>query len=430
MGIAHPDFQIIGGGLIGLSTAYALQERGASVRIIESRAGVALETSFANAGMVHASLCDPWNGPGVARQMLGSLLGRPSPMTLNMRALPGLLKPEMINWGLKFLKHSTPARHWNATKANYALAKYSVANILSWREELNIDDDFTGKGLLKIFRETETYDKSAALTTKLQTLGLRAETLSGQQAAQIEPALTPIAGELVGAIYYPDDYKADAYHYCTALARALLKKRGEIITDTPADVLIQEAGKIIGVSTKAGDLLAGTTIIASGARSVDLLRPLGIRLPVRPVKGYSLTFFDMEFPDNIGPKLPVVDDGLHCAVTPLHGALRIAGTAEITGFDTNMPAKRLTPLLGMLHDVYPKLAQGLTLNHAKAWHGFRPVSADGLPFIGRVQPGLAVNTGHGHMGWTLSAGAGILLADLLLGEKPKIDHAPFKANRS
>ncbi|MBL4852847.1 MAG: FAD-dependent oxidoreductase [Robiginitomaculum sp.] len=420
----NPDFQIIGGGLIGLSTAYALLKHGASVRVIEARESVALETSFANAGMVHASLCDPWNGPGVGRQMLGSLLGRPSPMTLDLRTLPSTLK-----WGMEFLKHSTQARHWSATKANYALAHYSMAKISNWRVELNIEDDYTGKGLLKIFRNLQTFETSAALTSKLQALGLQAETLGGKQAAQIEPALAPIAGELIGAIYYPNDYKADAYNFCTALARAILKQGGEIITDMPANTLIREAGKTIGVSTKAGDFLAGTTIIASGARSAALLRLLGIRLPMHPVKGYSLTFPDIEFPDKVGPKLPVVDDGLHCAVTPLHGALRIAGTAEITGFDTSMTTKRLAPLLEMLRDVYPELAEGLTLKDGQAWHGFRPVSADGMPFIGTVQPGLALNTGHGHMGWTMSAGSGVLLADILLGQKPQTDPIPFKMRR-
>ncbi len=429
MKLENPDYQIIGGGLIGLSTAYALQKQGASVRVVEARENVALETSFANAGMVHASLCDPWNGPGVGRQMLGSLLGRPSPMTLSMRAFPGMLGPDMLRWGLKFLKHSTSINHWNATKTNYALAHYSMAKISKWREELDIDDDYTGKGLLKIFREAQAFEESVALTSKLQTIGLKAKTLSGTQAAQIEPALGPIAGDLVGAIYYPDDYKADAYNYCTALARTILKQGGEIVTDRPASALIQGADKTIGVSTKMGDLLARTTIIASGARSADLLRPLGIRLPVRPVKGYSLTFLDMAFLNKGGPKLPVVDDGLHCAVTPLHGALRIAGTAEITGFDTSMTTKRLSPLLEMLRDVYPKLAENLTLKDAQTWHGFRPVSADGMPFIGTLCPGLAINTGHGHMGWTLSAGSGVLLADLLLGKRPKIDPAPFKARR-
>lgn len=416
-----PDFQIIGGGLIGLSTAYALLKRGASVRIIEAREGVALETSFANAGMVHVSLADPWNGPGVGRQMLGSVFGRPSPMTLRLSALPG-----MSGWGLKFLKHSTPAQHWQATQANYRLAAFSSALIHERRDELNIKDGFDGLGLLKIFRSQSALDKAGAITDKLLKLGLRAEYLTGAQAANKEPYLAPISGKLVGAIYYPDDYKADAYAYCQALEQAIRQHGGEILTNTTVKSIVEQDGKIIGVKTAAGDLLADTTIIAAAARSTSLLRPLGVHLPVRPVKGYSLTFANID-----GPKLPVVDDNLHCAVTPMAGALRIAGTAEITGFNPAMPRSRLKPLLNMLQNVYPELAQNLCLEDGQIWHGFRPVSADGIPLIGTLKPGLALNTGHGHMGWTMSAGSGELLADILLKKitKSRLDAGQFNPKR-
>lgn len=417
-----PEFQIIGGGLIGLSTAYALLKRGASVRIIEARDGVALETSYANAGMVHASLADPWNGPGVGRQMLGSLLGRASPMTLKFGALPST-----AGWGLKFLKHSTPNRHWQATVSNYKLAEYSSGLIRKWRQELSVKDGCTDLGLLKIFRDEPTFTKAKAITDKLQTFGLKANCLTGDGAAKKETCLAPIADTIVGAIYYPDDYKADAYLFCQALETEIVNMGGEILTGVAAKSLLSKNDEIIGVSTLSADLLAGTTIVASGAHSTDLLRPLGVLLSLRPVKGYSLTF------ENVigaaGPKLPIVDDGLHCAVTPLGRSIRIAGTAEISGFDASMAPNRLTPLLGMLGDIYPKLAKTLSLPDGQAWHGFRPVSADGMPFIGKLKHGLAVNTGHGHMGWTMSAGSGELLADILLNTSTGLNGSPFNPLR-
>ena len=421
-----PDFQIIGGGLIGLSTAYTLLKRGASVRIIEAREAVALETSFANAGMVHASLADPWNGSGVGRQMLGSLFGLNSPMTLHLRALPS-----MAGWGFKFLKNATPTRHWQATRANYKLAEYSMSLIHKWRDELDIKDGFESLGLLKIFRSQSALDKAGAITGKLQHLGLRAEYLTGADIANKEPCLASISDKLAGAIYYPDDYKADAYAFCKALEQAVIKLGGEIITGAPVKSVLSRAEKTIGVITATGEYFAGTTIIAAGAHSTDLLRPLGVHLPVRPVKGYSLTF------ENLGgskppsfPKLPVVDDDLHCAVTPLAGAVRIAGTAEITGFNAAMPKSRLMPLLNMLRSVYPDLAQNMSLEDGTTWHGFRPVSADGVPLIGMVKPGLALNTGHGHMGWTMSAGSGVLLADILLDRPQTLDPTQFSAIRN
>ena len=420
-----PDFQVIGGGLIGLSTAYALLKRGASVRIIEARNGVALETSFANAGMVHASLADPWNSPGIGRQMLGSLLGRPSPMTFRLKALPS-----MAGWGMKFLKHSSPEKHWHATRANYALAAYSFDLINQWRDELHIKDNFEGFGLLKIFRDTATFTKAKTLTDKLRTLGLRAEFLSGTEAAKKEPCLAPIAEQLVGAIYYPDDYKADAYAFCKALEEEIINRGGEILTDISVTKLIKDDGKIIGAATKdVQTLQADTTIIAAGTASTALLSPLDFTLPVRPIKGYSLSFEHV-----LGPKLPIVDDNLHCAVTPLYGGIRIAGTAEITGFDDNHPPKRIETLLGLLRNVYPDLAQNLSLEHGKTWHGFRPVSADGIPYIGkikttRIKSGLAVNTGQAHMGWTFSAGSGELLAGILTETASKQDTTLYNPNR-
>jgi len=423
-----PEFQIIGGGLMGLAVAYALLKRGASVRIVEARDGVALETSFANAGMVHASLADPWNGPGVGRQMLGSLFGRPSPMTLRLGALPS-----MAGWGLKFLKYSTPDRHWQATMSNYKLAAYSSGLIRKWRKELSVEDDCADLGLLKIFRNEPAFAKAKALTDKLQELGLKAEYLSGDGAAKKETCLAPIADKIVGAIYYPDDYKADAYTFCKALENEIFSLGGEILTGVTAKSLLSENDTVIGVRTETADLFAETTIIASGAHSTELLRPLGelgelsARLSLRPVKGYSLTFDDIV--GITGPKLPVVDDGLHCAVTPLGPSIRIAGTAEISGYNASMTPSRLAPLLKMLRDIYPELAKNLSLSDGQAWHGFRPVSADGVPFIGRLKPGLAINTGHGHMGWTMSAGSGELLADLLLNAPAKLDDSPYNPQR-
>jgi len=407
---------------MGLALAYALLKRGAPVRIIEARDGVALETSFANAGMVHASLADPWNGPGVGRQMLGSLFGRPSPMTLRLGALPST-----AGWGLKFLKNATPDRHWQATMSNYKLAACSSKLIRKWRKELSVADNCADLGLLKIFRDELAFTKAKTLTDKLQELGLKAEYLSGDGAAKKETCLAPIADKLVGAIYYPDDYKADAYVFCKALENEILNLGGEILAGVTAKSLLREHGRIIGVRTETADLLAKTTIIASGAHSTELLRSSGVRLSLRPVKGYSLTFDDIV--GATGPKLPVVDDGLHCAVTPFGPSIRIAGTAEITGYNTSMPPSRLAPLLGMLGDIYPELAKDLSVSDGQAWHGFRPVSADGVPFIGKIKPGLAVNTGHGHMGWTMSAGSGELLADLLLNTSAALDDSPYNPQR-
>lgn len=411
------QFQIIGGGLVGLATAYALLEKGAKhVRLIEAGSAVALETSYANAGMVHASLANPWNGPGIFGQLLGSMVSKNTSMKLRASALPDLL-----GWGPKFLRSSASAPHWRATELNYALANYAMGLNRKWRADLCIDDAYDGDGLLKIFRTPRAFAQARDKALRLQAMGLRTEFLSAQDSIVKEPALAPIVNSISGAIFYPDDFKADAYQFCKALEAAILERGGEIITSSRVEGFLRNGDSVHGVKTDAGDFQARTTIVATGARSYLLLKTLGLALPVRPVKGYSLGFSNLE-----GPKIPVVDDSLHVAITPLENCLRIAGMAEIAGFDRSAHPKRLQPLLDMLKHVYPELATALSLEDGQKWHGFRPVSADGIPMIGLTPlSGLAVNTGHAHMGWTFCAGSGALLADILLGETPALDPVPY-----
>ena len=416
----QPDFQIIGAGLIGLSTAHALQEKGASVRLIERAHGPAQGTSHANAGMVHTALADPWNGPGIGRQLLGSLINPQSPMKLRLTALPGL-----SDWGLSFLRFSRVNRHWQSTMDNYHLAAFSAQLVKDWQQKLAMKNDYQGDGLLKIFRNKAELDKASDMARRLQGLGLKAAFITASEAIAKEPCLAPIRPHIKGGIYYADDFAADAYGFCLALANHFKDRGGMFMPDTEVKNLIADKGQVCGVRTSSGDLLAKTTIIAAGAYSRGLLKPQGINLKMRPVKGYSLTFEGIT-----GPRLPVADESLHAAVTPLGNRLRIAGTAEITGFDPSRRTARLQPLLGLLRAIYPELAKGKTLQEAKTWHGFRPVSADGVPYIGKTPlGGLAVNTGHGHMGWTFSAGSGELLAALLCGEDPAINPAPYAVMR-
>ena len=407
------DFQIIGGGLIGLCTAYALMQRGAkNVRVIESRSGVGLETSFANAGMVHASLANPWNGPGVGGQILKSFFDPHSAMKVRAMALPSL-----IGWGGKFLRHSLKDPHWQATCLNYALAQYSVDLNREWRGELSIDDDKDGDGLLKIYRNTSEFVGAKTMADKLADLGLETEYLDRGAACVKEPALQPIIDDIAGAIYYPTEFKANAYKFCQALAAEIIARGGEILTDTHVQGF-ERRGGVVDVLTNTGKYTAGMTIVCAGAHSYHLLKPIGLKLTLRPVKGYSLSLNKADLlKDALTPKIPIVDDSLHTAITPFSKFLRIAGTAELAGFNRSMPPSRLQPLLDMFKQIYPQLAGDVSLKDCQRWYGFRPVSADGVPFIGRTKiAGLAVNTGHAHMGWTMCAGSGVLLADILLGQ--------------
>ena len=302
-----------------------------------------------------------------------------------------------------------------------------MAHMARWRQTLNIQDDAAATGLLKTYRTRQAYAKAVESTQKLQSLGLKADCLTTRETIKTEPALAAVADNIYGGIFYPDDYKADAHLFCQALANAVGDMGGDIITGTTVESLLTSEDKIVGVQTAQETYRAGTTIIACGARSLAWLHsqnnsPRLARalkpLRMQPVKGYSLTFKNVTpaqvRPGVVHPKMPVVDESLHCAVTPFSHGLRIAGTAEITGFDPSEHPKRLAPLLGMLRDLYPDIARGLTLGDADIWHGFRPVSADGKPIITKLIPGLALNTGQSHMGWTQCAGSAEKLAYILM----------------
>lgn len=411
------DFQIIGGGLIGLSTAYALLLGGAGrVRVLEAREGVALETSFANAGMVHASLAAPWNAPGIGQTFLKHMFGGDASMQLRVSALPS-----MAGWGLEFLRGSSAHNHWHAAKHNYELAAYSMQVNKQWREALSIDDSYDGDGLLKVFRTQKEYDKAKKFNERLEGLGLETQYLDGRGAANKEPALEAVQSSIAGAFYYPHDFKADAYAFCKALEREITQMGGEIITNVHVDSLVQDGNQVSGVTASGHEYYADVTVVANGALAYQLLYPLGLKLPVRPVKGYSLSFPLRDCRASI-PKIPVVDESLHAAITPFDECIRIAGIAEISGFNSARSRRSVQALYTMLRDVYPDIAAHLRLEDGKIWHGFRPVSAYGLPFIGRAgYSGLALNVGHGHMGWTLCAGSAAALADILLDQPLRCD---------
>lgn len=420
------DVQIIGGGLIGLSTAYALQKSGVSVRVIESREGIGLETSFANAGMLHASVAAPWNHPGVGWELLKSFFDPHSAMKLRLSQLTS-----MANWGIKFLAASRVQPHWYATQKNFELALASMSINDQWRAELDMDIDFYGNGLLNIMRTENQFERGKATTAKMAALGFAAEILDPVGVLTKEPALGAIADKIVGAIYYPRDYSGDAYKFCQALSVEIEKSGGEVVTSSSVTKFLKDNKVVTGVQCNgAEEYNAELTIIAAGAYSAKLAKSLGVSLSMRPVKGYSLTFDGLKNAGKAAPMMPVVDEELHAAITPLGDRLRISGTAEITGFNTSLPEVRLEPLLGMFKSVCPEYAEGLSVDQGSPWCGFRPVSADGIPFIGRSSvEGLAINTGHGHMGWTLAAGSGQLMADILLGRETKLDVQAFDPMR-
>ena len=412
---------IIGSGLIGVTSAYFLQRRGHEVTVIERQEGAGREASFANGSLLTPSMPQPWNAPGSARLLLGSLTRSDGPLQLRLRTLPSL-----AGWGVTFLRNSNPALFKRNTVSNLRLALFSLNTMKSVRRETLIDYGAASSGTLKVFRNPHALNDALREAKRLLPEGLAFRQLSRDEAISTEPALAPVAEKLAGAIYYPVDETGDAHQFCVALADHARQLGVDFRFGTTVSALEVDSGRVTAVVTAKERLVADHYVAAAGSYSTPLLRPLGIRLPVRPAKGYSVTFNSRE--SNVALKIPIVDDDMHAAVVPIGDAVRIAGTAEFAGFDLSLRAERVRNLINLAQSILPRAV--LDPATAKAWCGLRPMSADGVPIVGLAPiTNLWVNTGHGHLGWTMAAGSAQLLADLMCGTSPSIDPAPFAFSR-
>ena len=414
---------IIGGGLQGLATANALLDRGESVLILEKGEDTGSATSFANAGMLTPSQSTPWNSPSDIFKIISGIGKKDSPMVLSPRAIPSL-----FFWGLKFLRNSTQKRFLKISKNCIDLAYYSSSLTKEIREKEGFEYDNNENGTLKIFRSQEALDRSVEITKMLDP-GAPIKVLDSKGISLAEPQLEPIASQLVGGIFYPQDEIGDAYKFCKLLEELVRSKGGRILVNTDIKKILVHKGKVNGVITDRAILQTKRVVVAAGSWSHLLLKQVGLRLPVRPVKGYSLTLDTAGINDK--PELAVVDESIHTVVTPLRNRIRIAGTAEFSGFNDDIHPKRIAYLNGMLKSIYPKLYSQLDLEEGRLWYGFRPMSADGLPFLGKTKiDGLYVNSGQGHLGWTLAMGSASLVADLIVNKPTDIDSSPYLASRS
>jgi D-amino-acid dehydrogenase len=412
---------IIGSGLSGVTAAYALRCRGHEVTVIEREQGPARETSFANAALLTPSMAGPWNAPGCWRVLLASLGRSDSAMQLRLKALPGL-----TSWGVTFLRNSRTATFERNMLSNLRLAQDSLRLMSSLRQRVHLEYGRAARGTLSIFRDRPALDRAIAAANRLLPAGVTFRSLSREESVELEPGLAPIADQLVGAIHYGNDETGDAYRFCVALAEQARRQGVEFRFRSEVSSLEVRLGRVLAAVSERERLVADRYIVAAGSYSTPLLRRSGVHLPVRPVKGYSVTFDCPTEQDLL--RIPVVDDELHAVVVPLNGVTRVAGTAEFAGFDRTLNPARVRNLVGLLRKLLPQAHFDPAT--ARPWCGLRAMSADGVPLIGfTAVDNLLVNTGHGHLGWTMAAGSAQLLADLVSGEVPSVDPAPYDPRR-
>lgn len=416
---------VIGGGVVGTTTAYWLARDGHAVTLVERGQELAAEGSFANGGMLHASHGEPWNSPQAIRQFLAWVGREGSPLLLRPSRVPKLMR-----WGIGFLRNSTAARHHAALLANTRLARYSQQLMTELRHDTGIHYDDARRGIVKLFWGLDELIAAVRVSDALQDIGVPYQRWSIEELIAQEPALAPNVHRLAGALFYPGDETGDACMFTRRLGEHLQRRLGvSVLMGCAVRGLERLGNRIAAVITDAERLEADHVVLASGPEAPLLVRSAGLRLPIEPVKGYSITIDGGGIADL--PRLPLIDDRHKIVVTPLGNRLRVAGTAEFTGYDTSVNQRRIRLLLDQVAAILPQRAEQLTAAPRTEWACLRAMTPDGVPIVGpsRIE-NLWLNVGAGHMGWTLAAGMGRLLADALTGNRSAIDSAVYQVGRS
>ena len=414
---------IIGSGLIGVSTAYFLSQQNHEVHVFDRKDGAGMDTSFANGGMLTPSQAEPWNQPGIFWKALAWLGDENSPFLVRPRAVFSVL-----GWGLDFIRNSSKKRFDVNTRKNARLASYSIQTLRELRQKHDLHYDENTRGTLKIFTDQKSFEEIIQHTRYYKELDIAFRLLDSTDVLELEPSLSALQSTIVGGIYYPGDESGDAHKFCRSLAVQAENAGVTFHYQQEVTGFESERNKISAVKTSSGSVSADAYVLAAGSYSTPLAGSVNVRLPVRPVKGYSLTI-DIDGWEN-GPKMPVVDESLHIAMTPLGSRLRVAGTAELNGYDVDIRRSRVEHMFRYVAKVYPGLADYLQPDLVTTWTGLRPYSSDGVPVLGKTPyDNLYLNTGHGHLGWSMAAGSGRLVADIISGNKPGLDPEPYHLGR-
>ncbi|WP_173985389.1 D-amino acid dehydrogenase [Magnetospirillum sp. SS-4] len=403
---------VIGAGVVGTACAWYLAKDGHEVVVVERREAAGLETSLANGGQISPCHAEPWANPGALPRILRWLGRDDAPLLFRWNRWD----PELWAWGLRFLANCTPARATVNIERTLRVALYSRLCLQRLRAETGIDYDQKTLGILHVYRDPRTFEQACAAAETMRRHGLARLPRTPDEAVTIEPALAAVRHELAGAIFTPDDESGDAHKFTTRLAALAAGAGARFHWTTDALALVQDGERLTGVVTDGGFIGADACVLAAGCASPALARPLGLRLPVVPAKGYSIT---VPVAGHDGaPSVSVTDDEHKMVYSRLGERLRAAGTAEMTGFDRTLDPRRLAMIASHARALFP---DGGDYARAEPWTGLRPVTPDSVPLLGATPyANLWLNTGHGTLGWTMACGSGRIVADLVAGRMPEI----------
>jgi D-amino-acid dehydrogenase len=408
---------VLGAGVIGTSTAWYLAQLGHDVTVVERREGAGLETSFANGGQISVCHAEPWANPGAPLQILQWLARDDSPLLFRLR-----MDPAQWLWGARFLWECQPARTHDNIAQIVKLSLYSRAMLQRLREDTGIRYDALTRGILHYYTQQDVFEDAVKAASVMNEYGLDREVKTPDEAVAIEPALAQARSRIVGATYTATDESGDAYVFTRELARMAAERGVRFLYGREIQAIGEGRGEVAGVVVKHGDgpdqlLTAHAYVVALGSYSPLLTGPLGLYIPVYPAKGYSASIDIVDAA--LAPTVSLTDDEAKIVFTRLAGRMRIAGTAELSGYSTDLNAVRCEALTRRAREIFPGAAD---YDRAVFWTGLRPSTPSNVPLVGRTKfSNLYLNTGHGTLGWTMACGSSRALADLVSGRKPEVD---------
>ena len=401
---------VLGSGVIGVASAYYLAQQGASVTVLDRQAGPAEETSFGNAGQISPGYSTPWAAPGIPFKAVKWMFQHHAPLAINMDGSLWQLK-----WMAQMLKNCN-AEHYAINKERMVrVAEYSRDCLRELREKTGISYENRAKGTLQIFRKDSQLEAVHRDIEVLKETGVEFELLDRDGLARVEPALAEVKDKLVGGLHLPNDETGDCYIFTNALANHAKGLGVEFKFNQNVEKLVVEGDEIKGVVIDGKVLTADRYVLAFGSYSREFLQPLGLDLPIYPVKGYSLTIPIVD--PSHAPQSTVLDETYKIAITRFDQRIRVGGMAELSGFNKELNQDRRSTLEMVTRDLFP----GGDMAQASFWTGLRPMTPDSTPIIGGTKyKNLFLNTGHGTLGWTMACGSGKLISDLVLNQQPEI----------
>jgi D-amino-acid dehydrogenase len=411
---------VLGSGVIGVTIAYYLARAGHEVTVVDRQSGPALETSFANAGEISPGYAAPWAGPGIPLKALKWMFMKHRPLVV----WP-VLDRAMWQWGLRMLANCTRERYEINKSRMVRLAEYSRDCLRQLRADTEIRYDERSLGTLQLFRTQKQVDGTASDIAILRRYDVPYQLLDRAACVSAEPALARVHEKIAGGLRLPGDETGDCFKFTLALAQLAERLGAKFNYDVNVQRIRLEESQVATIATDRGDLKADAYVVALGSYSPLLLRPLGLHLPIYPVKGYSIT---VPIIDSTGaPESTVMDETFKVAVTRLGDRIRVGGTAELAGYDLKLREGRRRTLEHVVTDLFPR---GGDVSTATFWTGLRPMTPDGTPIIGRSPyPNLYLSSGHGTLGWTMATGTGRIMADLISGRQPEIETEDFTLAR-